>query len=193
MKKIVLISALIATVSIGSIACAAPNKNPQAGDLKANVNYGFDQKEGSRGAHSRFSGGDITYTINDKVDLQYVNNYTKGDDGDKLNEHYLQGVYRFNPYVSAYGGMSYVKADTYRDQHFYGYQVGLKGQIPIGERWQGFASVGVGDDVNSYSVGVGYDITKDWDAHIMYRRADIDVDNYDDTVKGWQIGMGYKF
>ena len=37
MKKIVLISALIAAVSIGSIACAAPNKNPQAGDLKANV------------------------------------------------------------------------------------------------------------------------------------------------------------
>ena len=36
-------------------------------------------------------------------------------------------------------------------------------------------------------------MTKDWDAHIMYRRADIDVDNYDDTVKGWQIGMGYKF
>ena len=87
MKKVMLIGALIAAVSIGSVACAAPNKNPQAGDLKANVNYGFDQKEGGRSAHSRFSGGDVTYTINDKVDVQYVNNYTKGDDGDKLNEH----------------------------------------------------------------------------------------------------------
>ena len=71
MKKIVLISALIAAVSIGSIACAAPNKNPQAGDLKANVNYGFDQKEGSRGAHSRFSGGDITYACCGNNSLYY--------------------------------------------------------------------------------------------------------------------------
>lgn len=193
MKKAILLTALVAAVSISSIACAAPNKNPQAGDLKANVNYGFDQKEGGHSAHSRFTGGDVTYSINDNVDLQYINNYTKGDDGDKLNEHYLLGVYRFTPYVSAYGGMSYIKADTYRDNHYYGYQVGLRGQLPIADRWQGFASVGVGDDANTYSVGVGYDITEDWDAHIMYRRSDIDVDSYDDTVKGWQIGMGYKF
>ena len=31
MKKVMLIGALIAAVSIGSVACAAPNKNPQAG------------------------------------------------------------------------------------------------------------------------------------------------------------------
>ena len=193
MKKNVLLGMLVVAVSVSSLAMAAPNKNPQTGDLKANVNYGFDQKEGDRGADSRFTGGDVSYTINPRVDLQYMNNYTKGDNDNKLNEHYLLGVYRFNPYVSAYGGMSYIKADTYRNDHYYGYQVGLRGQIPLAARWQGFASVGVGDDANTYSVGVGYDITDNWDAHIVYRRSDIDVDNYDDTVKGWQVGMGYKF
>ena len=193
MKKKVLLGFLLAAVTVSSIAMAAPNKNPEPGDFKANINYGFDQKEGGHSADSRFSGGDVTYTINRNLDLQYVNNYTKGDDGDKVNEHYVLGIYRLSPYVAAYGGVSYVKADTYRDAHYYGVQAGLKGQIPIGDRWQGFASVGVGDDVNTYSVGVGYDITPQWDAHIMYRRSDVDVNNYDYDVKGWQVGMGYKF
>ena len=38
-----------------------------------------------------------------------------------------------------------------------------------------------------------YDITPNWDAHIKYRSSSVDVDNYDDDVKGWQVGMGYKF
>lgn len=192
MKKLI-IAATLAALAMTSAAMAAPLRDPQPGDLKANANYGFDQKEGGRSAKSRLTGGDVTYVLNNRWDIQYVNNYTKGDNDNKLNEHYLLGVYRFNPYVSAYGGMSYIKADTYRNDHYYGYQVGLRGQIPLAARWQGFASVGVGDDANTYSVGVGYDITDNWDAHIMYRRSDIDVDNYDDTVKGWQVGMGYKF
>ena len=109
--------------------------------MKANVNYGFDQKEGSRGALISFSGGDITYTINDKVDLQH-NNYTKA----MTETNRTNTICRSVPFQS-YGFFclwrhELMKADTYRDQHFYGYQVGLKGQIPIGERWQGFASVG---------------------------------------------------
>ena len=95
--------------------------------------------------------------------------------------------------VSAFAGGSYVKTETYNTTKSYGYQVGLKGQLPLAARWQGFASVGVGDDVNTYEVGVGYDITPNWDAHIKYRSSSVDVDNYDDDVKGWQVGMGYKF
>ncbi|MCH4166589.1 MAG: porin family protein [Megasphaera sp.] len=193
MKKILLAGVLAALMSVSAVSMAAPIKNPQQGDLKANVNYGFDQKEGGRDAGSRFSGGDVTYVINDNLDLQYVNNYTKGDNNNKINENYVIGNYRLTKYVSAFAGGSYVKTDTYNNQHSWGYQVGLKGQLPIAEKWQGFASVGVGDDVNSYEVGVGYDITPNWDAHVKYRRADVSVDNYDDTVKGWQVGMGYKF
>ena len=63
----------------------------------------------------------------------------------------------------------------------------------MGSRLQGFASLGFGDDVSSYEVGVGYDITPSWDAHVKYRSANVDVDNYDDEVEGWQVGMGYKF
>lgn len=193
MKKILLAGVLAAFMSVSAVSMAAPIKNPQQGDLKANVNYGFNQKEGGRDADSRFSGGDVTYVLRDNLDLQYVNNYTKGDNNNKINENYIIGNYRLTEYISAFAGGSYVKTDTYNNKHAWGYQVGLKGQIPFADKWQGFASVGVGDDVNSYEIGVGYDITPNWDAHVKYRRADVDVDNYDDTVKGWQIGMGYKF
>ena len=193
MKKIGLTLAVTALVSVSAVAFAAPIKYPQAGDLKANINYGFDQEEGGRSADSRFTGGDVTYVLNDNLDLQYVNNKTKGTNGNRINEHYLVGNYRLTPYVSAYAGGSYVNTETYNHTKSYGYQVGLKGQLPLAERWQGFASVGVGDDVNTYEIGVGYDITPEWDAHIKYRDSDIDVDNYDDSVNGWQVGMGYKF
>ncbi len=175
----------------GGYGSPAPGSQP--GDLKANANYGFDQKEGGRSAKSRLTGGDVTYVLNNHWDIQYVNNYTKGDNDNKINENYLVGNYRFTPYLSAYAGGSYVKTETYNTTKSYGYQVGLKGQLPLAERWQGFASVGVGDDVNTYEVGVGYDITPNWDAHIKYRSSSVDVDNYDDDVKGWQVGMGYKF
>ncbi|MBF1335436.1 MAG: outer membrane beta-barrel protein, partial [Megasphaera micronuciformis] len=49
------------------------------------------------------------------------------------------------------------------------------------------------DDVNTYEVGVGYNFNENLDAHVKYRRDDIDVNNYDNDVKGWQVGMGYKF
>ena len=192
MKKIVLASVLAALVSVSAVSLAAPLKNPQQGDLKANVNYGFSQKEGNRDASSRFTGGDVMYSLTDKWDIQYANNKTKSDIA-KVNEHYVLGNYRFTPYLSVYGGGSYVKTETYNNKKSYGYQVGLKGQLPLTDRLQGFASVGVGDDINTYEIGVGYDITSDWDAHIKYRDSKVDVDNYDDNVKGWQVGMGYKF
>lgn len=193
MKKMSMFLTAAVLFSMSTAVFAAPIKHPSAGDLKANINYGLDQKEGDRDAKSRFTGGDVSYMLNDRLELQYVNNYTKGKNGNKINEHYLLGNYHLTPYVSAYAGGSYVKTDTYRDKSSYGYQVGLKGQLPLAERWQGFASVGVGDDVNTYEIGVGYDITPEWDAHIKYRESSVDVDNYDDSVRGWQVGMGYKF
>ncbi len=193
MKKIVSASVLAVLTAVSAVSFAAPIRNPQAGDFKANINFGFDQEEGDRSAESRFVGGDVTYVINDRWDIQYINNYTKGDYRNKINEHYLVGNYRLAPYLSIYGGGTYVKTETWNSRHSYGVQVGLRGQIPIASRWQGFASIGIGDDVNTYEIGVGYDITPNWDAHIKYRSSSIDVDNYDDDIDGWQVGMGYKF
>ncbi|WP_301859053.1 porin [uncultured Megasphaera sp.] len=193
MKKTALAAVLAALLSIGAVSMAAPLKDQQAGDFKANVNYGFDQEEGSRSADSRFTGGDVTYALSERFDVQYANNYTKGDNGNKINENYLIGNYRLAPNLSVYAGGSYVKTETYNNTKSYGYQVGVKGQLPLTDRLQGFASVGVGDDVNTYEVGLGYDLTSDWDAHVKYRSSSVDVDNYDDEVKGWQVGMGYKF
>ena len=182
----------LAALAMTSAAMAAPLRDPQPGDLKANANYGFDQKEGGRSAKSRLTGGDVTYVLNNRWDIQYVNNYTKGDNDNKINENYLVGNYRFTPYLSAFAGGSYVKTETYNTTKSYGYQVGLKGQLPLAARWQGFASVGVGDDVNTYEVGVGYDITPNWDAHTngSVVAASTSINHDDDAATGrsaWAI------
>lgn len=44
MKKIIM-AATLAALTVTSAAMAAPLRDPQPGDLKANANYGFDQKE----------------------------------------------------------------------------------------------------------------------------------------------------
>ena len=175
-------------------AAGTPVQNRQEGDLKVDLNYGFNQKMGHHDAKSQFSGGDVTYALNDKVDIQYDNNNTKIDGGSaKVNEHAVRAIYHINPYISAFGGATRVDVKNgYRD-HYYGGRVGLEGQVPIANKVTGFGSVGIGDDVNTYEIGVGYNFTDNLDAHIKYRRDDVDVNNYDDDVKGWQVGVGYKF
>ena len=197
MKK-VFTAALVATlVSGGAMVYAAGThvQHRQAGDVKVDLSYGFNQKMGHRDARSHFSGGDVTYVLNDKVDVQYDNNNTKASsNGDRVNEHGLRAIYHFNPYVSAFGGAT--KVDTKfagHREHDWGGQVGLEGRVPIADKVTGFGSVGIGDDVNTYEIGVGYNFNENLDAHVKYRRDDIDVNNYDDDVKGWQVGMGYKF
>ena len=54
MKKLIM-AATLAALTVTSAAMAAPLRDPQPGDLKANANYGFDQKEGGRSAKSRIS------------------------------------------------------------------------------------------------------------------------------------------
>ncbi len=165
MKKIITAALMAALVSAGAMVYAAgtPVQNRQEGDLKVDLNYGFNQKMGHHDAKSQFSGGDITYALNDKVDIQYDNNNTKIDGGSaKVNEHAVRAIYHINPYISAFGGATRVDVKNgYRD--------------------------------HSYEIGVGYNFTDNLDAHIKYRRDDVDVNNYDDDVKGWQVGVGYKF
>ena len=51
----------------------------------------------------------------------------------------------------------------------------MEGQVPVADKVTAFGSVGIGDDVNTYEVGVGYNFNENLDAHVKYRRDDIDV------------------
>ena len=87
MKKLI-IAATLAALTVTSAAMAAPLRDPQPGDLKANANYGFDQKEGGRSAKSRLTGGDVTYVLNNHWDIQFLGNST-----DSLKEFNWSGDY----------------------------------------------------------------------------------------------------
>ena len=96
MKKVFTAAVVATLVSAGAMVYAAgtPVQNRQTGDLKVDLNYGFNQKMGHRDARSHFSGGDVTYVLNDKVDVQYDNNNTKASsNGDRVNEHGLRAIY----------------------------------------------------------------------------------------------------
>ena len=194
MKKFVLISTLAAAMTITTMVSATPVLNAIPGDFKVNVNYGFDQKEGNHDAKSRWTGGDATLGLPNHLAVQYAYNTTRGKTGRDVTEHYLNGLIRLGSYVHGFAGLSYIKADgDGLDEDGVGYQVGIRGQVPLAAKIVGFASVGVGNKSNTYLAGLGYKVTSDLDAHIQYRKSDIKVGSYDDSVKGWQVGLGYKF
>ena len=59
MKKKCIMSTIMACLVLGAPAMAAPLQQPQPGDLKVNINYGLQQKEGNHAANLHFAGGDV--------------------------------------------------------------------------------------------------------------------------------------
>lgn len=194
MKKKCIMSTIMACLVLGAPAMAAPLQQPQPGDLKVNINYGLQQKEGNHAANHHFVGGDVTYVLSPKWGIQYQNNYVRGNTGNRVSEHVLTGDYYINEQLTAFAGGTYVQAEKAGvSKNSYGYQWGVKGQMQLPFHLQGYARIGVGNKINSYTVGVGYEVLPGIDAHLQYRRSRIRTAGYDDSVHGVQVGMGYKF
>ncbi|WP_288843956.1 porin family protein [uncultured Megasphaera sp.] len=193
MKRILLVgTAMIglmgSTMGLYSVNAAVP------GTLKVNVNYGLQQKEGSRPANNHFAGGDVIYTVTPKWNVQYSHHYARGNTGNHIQEQYVTGGYHLTDNLTAYAGGAYIQTEvdgTYRSAS--GYQFGVRGEMDLPYRFKGYANIGLGNRTQSYVVGVGYPVLPGIDAHVQYRNSKVDAAGYKDTVKGVQVGVGYSF
>jgi outer membrane immunogenic protein len=206
MRKNVLVISVLSTLLVASVVYASPMTEMKqgTGKIDASFSLGPSFKAEEYGWTSDMDGKTrgrlgITYALGDKfgIDYKYVGH--AGDFLDSsLQSNQLNLIYQFNPNVEAFAGyvhsrLKIPEGNIENSQN--GYQVGVLGRMDIAKRTSAWASVGVGNKITAYEIGVGYDLTHDFDLNLFYndtkyRGFDYGIDAMTHSVN---LGITYHF
>lgn len=211
MKKRLAIGMITVMVLSTSVAMASPVEmeegkwNVSAG-VMFNPDSSVDDGDGDIDFDSdtSFYGG-VTYGITDKWGVQldyshYDSSYSIADI--KMDATEFNVVYGLNPNLNLFAGYVYAGANmkvsgTKLDEgsHTDGFQAGLSGWYPLGDKFKTFGKVGIGNNSRIYEIGFSYAVSDNWDVDLSYRDAEykdfedvLDV-NYD----GVRLGVSTSF
>ena len=229
MKGKVVLSSLLAVLFSTSLAFAAPLTDFSAGKTAVEVGViRSDVKISGGAADTKFGSKynmnwGVTTGLGSNFALQYKGFTSKGkstylsdfnlDGTARLNHHELNVLYELskqeNSFLYAFVGMTRdkgkVKVDGvgYSSKSKNNWQVGLGGVANIARDFDAFASVGAGNRVLNWKVGISYAINQDFDVEFFYsyykakKLSGIDLDaiggRVDGSSKGFGIGVTYKF
>jgi len=206
MKKI-LLGAVALSLLATSAAYAAPmtSMDKGTGKVDAAFSMGSSLKGEGDGESIDFGGNNryrlgATYGLGDKLGIDYKYAAHAGDYGSSLQSHQLNLMYQFNPNVAAFAGYVHnrVEADakaggTVSDTEN-GYQVGVLANMKIAKRTTAWASIGVGNKITAYEIGVGYDLTKNFDVNLFYNDTKYKgFDGADFKTHNVNLGVTYHF
>lgn len=210
MKKRVAIGMITAMVLSTGVALASPVEMEEG---KWNVSAGVmfspdssvDDGDGEIDYDSDTSVfGGVTYGITDKWGVQvdyshYDSSFSIADA--KLDATEFNVVYGLNPNLNLFAGYVYAGATveamgrTIGSSHTDGFQAGLSGWYPLGDKFKTFGKVGIGNNSRVYEIGFSYAVSDNWDVDLSYRDAEykdledvLDV-NYD----GVRLGISTSF
>ena len=159
----------------------------------------------------------------DKTEAKEVNTYydasgyTEKDNG-KVTVNTVNVLYKVNPAVSAYVGNRHAAGEMHNQWGYYDYdgsfvsdaetrisasknyaQAGVIGQVKLAKDLSGWGDLGIGPDLLTCELGVGYHITSNLAANVSYDYAKYkDLASYaghdfDITTKGWKAGITLSF
>jgi len=201
MKKIVL-GVVAASMLATTAAYAAPMTSMDKGTGKVDASFSMGSSlkaEGygesiDLGGNSRYRLG-ATYGLGDKLGIDYKYACHAGDYSSSVQSHQLNLMYQFNPNVAAFAGYVHNRAEGNGDSDTEnGYQVGVLGNMKIAKRTTAWASIGVGNKITAYEIGVGYDLTKNFDVNLFYN--DTKYKGFGDVdfkTHGVNLGVTYHF
>ena len=202
MKKIVL-GVIAASLLATSSAYAAPmtSMDKGTGKIDAAFTMGSSLKgEGSEGQSIDFGGNNryrlgATYGLGDKLGIDYKYAAHAGDYDSSVQSHQLNLMYQFNPNVAAFAGYVHNRAKVQSESNTQnGYQVGVLANMKIAKRTTAWASIGVGNKITAYEIGVGYDLTKNFDVNLFYNDTKYKgFDAADFKTHGVNLGVTYHF
>ena len=221
MKKAVLATFCVSMLLTG-MASASPLTDYSAGKVSIDINYskpgidfnGYWEASFNKKANWDFAG---TFGLGNKFALQYAqantgSNPTSLYDGSytdsyKLHAQQFNVLYQLDKNFSLYTGI--IKVDGTYTYHASVesapsntkniWQFGVQGHTKLADKLTGFASLGIGKDLNTYNIGFGYEFAPNLEFNMMYdykkvkKLADDAVPNYDIAVKGLKYGITYKF
>jgi len=190
MKKI-LLGAVALSMLATSAAYAAPMKSMEQGTGKIDAaftmgsslkaEYGGENTD--LGGNNRYRLG-ATYGLGNKFGIDYKYVAHAGDHDFSVKSHQLNLMYQFNPNVAAFVGYVNNKASEGGDSNTQnGYQVGVLGRMDIAKKTSAWASIGVGNKITAYEIGVGYSLNKNFDINLFYN---------DTKYKDFYEGLAFK-
>ena len=186
MKKKIL-SALVATMVAGSVTAMAAPTEIQDGKWDVTLGTSFcPNSEYDDGEKSELDGdcgfyGNITYGLTDDWAIQYDYSHygycVEGVAEGKGDASEVNVLYKLSPHLNAYAGYVYygekytdtIGSDSY---HTDGYQVGLQGWYPLGEKVNLFGKIGIGNNTEIYELGTTYKLADNWGLDVSYRYAE---------------------
>ncbi len=202
MKKL-LLGTLVAGLLVSSVGFASPLSKIEAGKGKIDASLSFgsglkatgDNVDQDLGGDTRYRLG-ATFGISDKLALDYLYASHEGDHSSSVQSHQTSLIYQFTPNFDVFGGYVYNKGKYYgNSDSTSGYQVGAIGKIGLNERTNAWAKFGIGNTITQYEIGLGYDITKNWEANLFYNDTKYKDFEHDGSFKTHSINLGatYKF
>lgn len=202
MKKAVL-GAVVLSLMVSSVAMASPLAKLEQGKGKIDASLTLGpsikaEQHGDKtdlGGKTRYRVG-ATYGLGNNVGLDYVYAANAGDNDSSVQSHQINLMYQINNYVTAFGGYIYNKAEMGGwNNNTNGYQLGLQGRMDLAKRTVGWAKFGIGNTITQYEVGVGYDLTHNWEANLFYNDSKYKDFNNDIDMKTHNVNLGvsYKF
>jgi len=201
MKKIIL-GAVALSMLATSAAYAAPmtSMDKGTGKIDAAFTMGSSLEGEGDGENIDFDGNNryrlgATYGLGDKIGIDYKYAAHAGDYDSSVQSHQLNLMYQFNPNVAAFVGYVRNRAESFGASDTQnGYQVGVLGRMEIAKRTSAWASIGVGNKITAYEIGVGYDLTKNFDVNLFYNDTKYkDFDGIDFKTHGVNLGVTYHF
>ena len=201
-KKKILLGAVALSLLATSAAYAAPmtSMDKGTGAIDASFSMGSSLEAEYRGesfdldGNSRYRLG-ATYGLGDKLGIAYKYACHAGDYDSSVQSHQLNLMYQFNPNVTAFAGYVHNRGEIENSSDTQnGYQVGVLGRMEIAKRTSAWASIGVGNKITAYEVGVGYDLTNNFDVNLFYNDTKYkDFDGPDFKTHGVNLGVTYHF
>lgn len=207
MKKIILGTTALSLLVV-SVAFASPmtSMTQGTGKIDASFSLGSSFKADSEGRSVDLDGKTrgrlgVTYGLGDKVGIDYKYVGHAGDSYDSsLQSNQLNLMYQFNPNVAVFAGYVHNRFKASNDgesAHLSesGYQVGVLGTMKIAERTSAWASIGGGNKITAYEIGVGYDLTHNFDLDLFYNDTKYKGFKADSSAKthGVNLGITYHF
>ncbi len=202
MKKIIL-GTLVAGLLVSSVGFASPLSKIEAGKGKIDASLSFGSGlKGEANDLSRDLNGKTryrlgaTYGLSDKLAVDYLYAAHAGDYDSSVQSHQVNLLYQLNPNVGVFGGYVHNRGEINNySNSTNGYQVGALGRLALNDKTSAWAKFGIGNTITQYEVGVGYELTKDWEANLFYNDTKYRDFDRDLSFKTHSINLGatYKF
>ncbi len=205
MKKIILGTTVLSLLA-ASVVYAAPMTSMKqgTGKIDASLSLGSSFKGYEHGDAIDLDGKTrgrlgVTYGLGDKLGIDYKYVGHAGDFYDtSLQSNQLNLMYQFNPNVAAFAGYVHNRfkvgtGKSYGTTSESGYQVGILGSMKLAKRTSAWVSIGAGNKITAYEIGVGYDLTHNFDLDLFYNNTKYKGFDEDAEVKTHAVNLGVTY